>query len=403
MRGRESQSLVQMFCIQVGGLICLPIFIVGYHLFREFGLAASLWAIGGGNAIVVLLALLMLWMTKHHPLTTMENAKRYFGPKATKWLGLCFIIALVGWFALQLNVVAQSVLYAFGIEGTIVSALVTLALGAAIILGSLKGMRFLSHLSGVCALALIATLGVSFWLLPTAPLPQFSSLLFSPAAVSLVFGSVLVAIIDMPSYFRHMRSFKEGVLAVICVFGIAVPLLEGIGLYFAMHYTAPDLLAALLQPNALVWKAWVILFVAIAGWSTNHCNLYSAHMGTVALFPRLKDSHVILGLGGIGTLLACFPLLAHIGTLLDVMTMGVSSMGGIILARFLLGKEVLAQERIVHVGAWIVGMIAGILSLGHIAALTGVVPLDVFLSGAAGAACGYVGTKFIRRKAYENR
>jgi len=260
--------------------------------------------------------------------------------------------------------------------------LLCVCLGIAMTAVSSFGIRGLGILSQICTPLLILTLGAALYIVSgTGAIVVSSPSLMLGSGVSLVISTAIAAVIDLPTYFRHARTKKDGMIAAILLFGLVLPFVEGIGIYLGMHVPNGTILDALTQGGGAFWSLWVAGFLLLAGWTTNNTNLYSAGTNSFALIPRLGFVARTLLIGALGTFFACFGLLNHFAIVLEVMGILIASMGGVMLAVYLQKKSSIQS----NYAASFMGLILGILTLFGVITVTGASVVDAFL-GAGGFA-----------------
>lgn len=346
------QNWLQLAVIQIGGAICLPVILIGSMLMKQYGWQSALVGIVIGNIFLFTLSVVYVVMTVRNRKTTMENAKEYFGDSGGKLFSMMMALSLTGWFAVQLNLITIG-LGQLGLSFIGLNLLV----GAVITITALRGIKSLQTLSDISVPFLIATLCCTLWKsdIKTIELP------FTFSAISMVIAASIAAVVDLPTYFRHAKSERDGIIAVSVLFLLAIPLVEVSGIFLATE---------------LFENTWMAPFLILAGWTTNATNLYSnvACIGTA--FPSLSQKSRVFGAGLTGTALASFDVLDHFELALELMGTTVTAMGAVIAVRFLFRGPLVCPENYV---AWAVGTVAGYLSFLGYLPLTTIPQLDAFL------------------------
>lgn len=379
---QPSFSWKELASLIVGGAICLPVIMVGHKLCSTYGLFSALAAIGIGNGVLLALALGMLSMSLKNRKITAENAQEAFGIIGAKYFAGILLFAKTCWFAIQLNMMSlslQSLISAFGLE--ISTVLINAGLGIIIVSVALYGIRALSTLStlsmpvliGTMAYAVFATGGISI------PIREFP---FSFEGTSLAIATALTAVIDMPTYFRLSRTYKDGLIAVLIIFAVALPVIESVGVYLAYKNPGNTILETLYQENNTVWNLWIALFLLLAGWTTNNTNLYSATVCSSVIVPQIPEKKRTVLVGSIATLLALFGILEHFALFLQMLGVFVGSMGAVILTRYILSRFTIIMDSHVlmkmHFGAFFGGVVMGLLCLNKIFVLSQLAIVDTF-------------------------
>ncbi len=399
----HTQNWGELSAIQIGGVICMPVLMIGQTMIQHYGFASSIAAVLIGNAILFFLGLIAAKMSVSKRRTTMENAIEYFGEEGVKFFSLAFVLSLVGWFAIQLNMMTLGVMDLFSLDGTSIFTRTALnvGLGILITLVALYGVRGISILANLSLPLLIATIGYAAYSIDRVDQPGavLEEIPFTYGGISLVIAMAIAFVIDLPTYYRHAKTVKHAYISIAIVFGLCLPLLEIIGIYLAAANPDGSFLDVFKRNNSMAWNYWTATFLILAGWTTNNVNLYS---GVVCMDTLMKNSSVwfkTLAFGAVSTALSCVDLLTHIELVLEVIGISIGSMGGLIFTRYLLaqihGLEVTKEDHPLHLLAWAVGILVGLLSwFGY--SLTGISVLDATF--AASLATMLVMTK---RRSYE--
>ena len=374
---KHQQNWLQLLCIQAGGAICLPIIMLGQVLAQSYGLWAALGMIACGNAFLLVYALFTSKMAVCERKSTIELVVGLFGRYGSALFGAIFLVSMVGWFAIQINVVTESLSQYLFFSPIVLNLL----LGALMTVVSCCGIRGLQVLSQLSAPLLIATLAIALYF--TTGSLQVEAHPFSFGGISLVIAAAIGGAIDIPTYWRHAKSRSDGTIAAVLLFGVALPLIESVGVYLGFHASSTNLLATLTQQGGLGWELWVVGFLVLAGWTSNNTNLYSAGINSFSLLPKLSFVRRTLLIGAFGTMLSCMNLLQHFSMALDVMGILIASMGAVMIVSYFL------KSNRVYIPCGI-GVVIGLMSLAGFS-LTGAPVVDAFLSAA-------IGTMLFRRR-----
>lgn len=377
----------QLTSLVVGGAICHPVIMVGHKLCQAYGLPSALLAIGIGNGILFALAMIMLSMSMKNRKVTAENAQDAFGRQGSKYFAAILLTAKTAWFAIQLNVMSLS-LHALLESFTGLSlptGMINLGLGVLIVGVALCGIQALSLLSSLSMPVLIGTMAYAVYYAGQTAHPIVDFPLTIEGA-SITIATALIAVIDMPTYFRLVRSRRDGLIAVIIIYLLALPAIEGVGVYLAYANPAVTLMETLYLENSALWNIWIALFLLLAGWTTNNTNLYSATVCSGVIASGMTDKKRTLLVGCMATMLALMGILEHFTVFLQLMGIMVGSMGAVIIVRYLLGCcAVLRTTSIinaVHLGAFASGVLVGLLSLAKLISITQMPLVDAFCMAA---------------------
>lgn len=369
----QRQNWRQLASVQVGGAICLPLLLVGYELAKYQDPASTVWSIVWGNLFLFGLALVAGFLSLKRETTTAEHAFFYFGRYGKGFFGLTLALSMLGWFAIQAQCMGTDLYQLvnqidphFSTNSQEWILIFSLSLAALIIMGAFWGLTFLTRMADLCVPLLVLTIGYAVYLVDQVSLIE--QMFKTPVSwwdgkgVSLVFASSIAATIDLPSFYRHANHPKAVVWASVSTYLVAMPLVQlaGVCLYHGTH--AATIGEALSYSAAFEWKVWVVVFMLIAGWTTNNVNLYSASLSLRSLSKKLSFSTAmgIAGLMGMG--LITIPLLESFASVLDLMGIFVVAMGGVILTAYLLEAGGYAVNPILSWLAWLVGMVVGLSS-----------------------------------------
>lgn len=365
----------QLASIEVGGAICLPVIMVGHKLCATYGWVSALAGIALGNLLLLIMACITVYMSAEYRASTPENAKRYFGEQGAKLFAMLILLAKTSWFAIQLNMMVLSIQEIFHLQAAIP---ITLLLSGCILAVAWRGLGALSRLSSISLPVLIVTMGAALFLADKRG-DALQTELLSWGAISIAIGAAISAVIDMPTYFRYTRSVKDGIAAVVVLFAIAIPLIEGVGVYLAYHNPAATVIETLMKSDSFYWNLWIMLFMILAGWTTNNTNLYSAAVCLETIFKNTNEKIRLTIVAGIGTLLAMAHILDHLALFLQMLGIFVGSMGAVILTNFLFsGKPQIALSLF----AWGLGVTFGLMNLFQVISMTPIAVVDAFLVAA---------------------
>lgn len=353
-----TQRWWDLLAIQAGGTMCLPILCIGQLLCAQYGWKGALCAIFTGNALLLIMGLAMASLSTSSTLSTFGHVKEVFGPLFQKALGLLMLVSMLGWFAVQINLMVATTLGAS--PSPITSSLVMLAIGSCITLLMYMGCGAMRRMALISAPLL--AIGLLCFFISNAEKPK-DPLFFSlewMSGVSLVIGAHIAVLVDLPTFFQHARSKRDGLTCIACLYACIVPLVEAGGVWLAETSGSQGLLQ-LLQPGAgLLISSLFIL----SGWSANNANLYSAVEASVSMKLFERRTLATLLLGGMGTLLACMNPLQHMVPLLELIGVALGAMGAIMVTQYLCGSEGSAPSTKLTCTSYGLGVLLGALSNG---------------------------------------
>lgn len=385
---KDQQNWWQLSTIQIGGVICLPVIMIGQTLSQHYGFMSAVIAILIGNAILLLLGLVSVKMTYGNRKTTMQNAEDYFGSKGISFFALTLMLSLVGWFSIQLNMMTLGVLDLLSIHEARESWLLLLNIGLGVLITyvALHGLYAVSMLANCALPFLLLTLGYALYTVDTQHVSQIT-LPFSLGGTSLVIALAIALVADLPTYYRHATTLKDGMISISLTLALVLPALEIMGVYLAAGNSDGNILDVLKREDGYVWNIWVAIFLVLAGWTTNNINLYSAAISLQSIFKNTSEKMATLCVGIAGTLLSCFNLLNHLELALDIMGIFIGSMGSVVLTRYLLveyvGLTLSPRDYSWCFFGWSVGIFAGLISMSGFS-FTSIALLDAVLGACFG-------------------
>lgn len=370
----ERQNWLQLTAVQAGGAICLPVFVIGYALGKNYGVESAFLAIMLGNALLLLLALVCGVYSAEKKLSTIQCAIQCFGRRGKGFFSAAMVFSMTGWFAIQLNLMGESLQqllpFTSPFAGPLAMGIIMTALGV-------KGLRGVGVLANVSLPLLVATIAFAFYGVDLAGISMQETKPHSLSGMSLVLACSIGAVVDLPTFFRVAKSRKDATTAVWVLFGLVIPAVEMVGVLLSAASVDGGFLEVLMGAHAsAVWEIWVLGFVLMAGWTTNSANLYSA---TVSLEPVLASVPFAMRamlLGCIGTTLACFPLMEGLEFILQPIGVALMSMGAVMITTFIVQVKTTPSQNFF---AWMMGVFVGAVGL-IITPVTGIAVLDGFIT-----------------------
>ena len=292
-----------------------------------------------------------------------------------------------GRLAIQLNLMALSL---HALIPLLNMTLVNVGLGMLVIGVALCGIRGLTLLSSWSLPILAATMAYAF-----ATVPEGMAVLREPLlsldGISIVVATAITAVIDMPTYWRHAKTRLHGLIAVVLLFIVALPLIEGLGVYLSAKNPGGNILETLQHADAPLWNLWVSLFLLLAGWTTNNTNLYSAATALRTVCSAISEKKAIFFIGIIGTLLSLLHVLTFFTSILQVIGIMVGSMGSVILVSYLLRKLTAAcKVHKINLAMWGVGVVVGFAGAFKWIHILGIPLLDACLAAGLATLLGHI-------------
>jgi purine-cytosine permease-like protein len=383
----DRQNWWQLSAVQIGGAICLPVIVIGQTLYQTYGFESSIAAVIVGNAVLLLLSIVAVWISYDKKKTTVDTAADFFDKRGTRLFALAMTFSLVCWFAIQTDMMALGVVDLFGLDGwgSGGKIMINAVLGAIMTLACLYGVKGFRLLANISMPLFLFTLAYAFFTVePIAPTHAYD---FSLGGSSLIIAISVAIVMDFPTYFRFARKKRDGIISIFLIFACALPFLQILGIYLAQGVTEGSILDTLKRSEIPLWNIWIALFLILAGWTTNNLNLYSAAMSIQSIYKNVSEKSLTLLLGLVGTVLSLFDLLAHLEAVLDLMGILVVSMGSVIIFRYAIVQMIGQGNRPcyhpLNIYAWAIGIGFGLLSLTDYS-LTAIPLVDAIIGTALG-------------------
>lgn len=384
----DMQSWRQLTSIYVGGALCLPVILIGQELCQHYGLLTSLCAILIGNMLLLFLGLAASAMGTSCRKNTMEHAETYFGRRGAAVFALVMIISMLSWFAIQLNMMSLSIIEMVQLATSLQLKpwIANIILGTLITILAKRGMKGMSLLSDIGLPVMIVTLGWAVFSAQPPPITETAAPLINMGGISLVMAASIAVVIDTPTFFRYARTPRDGTVTTWILFCVALPVIEGIGVYLAASMPGATILETLNGRHGLYWNLWVAAFLLLAGWTTNNTNLFSAIVCMESLYPKgskvnstgSMDWKACATMGSIGTVLALGDPLQHIEGIINLLGICIGSMGGVMLTSYLLEKKQTLSASL-HMVCWGFGVMIGVLELVESLTLSSIPLFDAYI------------------------
>ncbi|RLD40502.1 MAG: hypothetical protein DRI88_13515 [Bacteroidetes bacterium] len=203
--------------------------------------------------------------------------------------------------------------------------------------------------------------------------------------VSIVAGGYAVGAVIQPDITRYSKSYGHASIAMVFGMMVGFPLVLVMAAFLSPAAGSSDFTTVMLKYNIGVWRAFAIIVIVFATWTTNDNNLYSASLAINAIFPKLKKWQLTVIGGALGTILALFGILSHIVNWIMILSVTIPPIGAVIAIDFLFFKssiysydkiEELPPIRIVSYISWFVGTLVGFLTYYKVFTFTTASALD---------------------------
>ncbi|MDD5169910.1 MAG: cytosine permease [Syntrophales bacterium] len=339
------RSLFSVTMVRVGGVACLPVMMLG----ASFATGLTFWegviAVFFGSLILQFIAWGIGYAAAKEGLSTSLLSRWMgFGRIGSAIISLAITLSLFGWFGIQNTVFAQGLFQSTGILSMPIWSAIT---GLVILVIVVFGFKWLSNTAYIALpLFIIVTLyafihmliGVNFSELIAAP--PLGTPLSMMAAITITSGVFMTGAVMGPDMTRYLKSAKE--VFWTCLISVVVGefgfLLMGLLMAHAVH--SPDILTVYSTLAGWVGIAAVILSTV----KINDINLYSSSLGITNFLDtafKVKLSRVIVTIvaGVIGVLLSMFGILNAFQDFLQLLSIALIPIGGIMLVDYFILKR----------------------------------------------------------------
>ncbi len=299
----QNQSAWQLAAIQLSGWMSLPILATSILILQENSFLGACLTIIIGNALLWFIRLGIIAMSHEDRQSTLDVAKNYLGATGRYFISVLLLVSTLAWFIAQTNTASSVIMHLLAIkESPDIDQFtqISVFLGIVSTLFCMGGMVLLRRLSTFALPILIFLFLVILYAL-TDRTYHANGNQISLAGLTLVLATNLGITSDLPTFFRHSRSWNSSVIAltiiqlVSLILGLASlylgSILQG---EFEINQMAVLSSGGTLLRNALV--AFVFLSVICA----NVANVYSASVGWELIAPKAlvgRQELFILGLG----------------------------------------------------------------------------------------------------------
>ncbi|MBU6383959.1 MAG: hypothetical protein KGR16_06565 [Verrucomicrobia bacterium] len=360
----HSQHWGHLSSIQLaGGIISVPLIAIGAEILLADGIIGAFFSIILGNLIIFGISLCIVLMSYHNRLNAIENAEQFVGKIGGRILAFFVLITMIGWLPRQLAPASQ-LLQIFPFFSSFNIGALLGALASLVLLFGIKGLKTLCYFSIIpmVILFLLVLLDVE-WQSTNKSITFPNQFGFS--GVSLIVSSLIASVIDFPTFFRHSRSKKDSVIALVVILvGTIVIQCTGLFLYhlFLVDTVFISGLMARGETPAILISAFLILsIVTSAAW-----NIYAASVGWESLFPRFKDRTEYAVIGLTATLIfTSVYMRGALVTVTNVFDTIISGIGGVLVFEYLrmqfLREESLSSEVLYNNGSWWLGGAVGLI------------------------------------------
>ncbi|MBX9923997.1 MAG: hypothetical protein K2Y01_07790 [Rhabdochlamydiaceae bacterium] len=298
----KNQSVWDLTSIQLAGWTSLPILVTSLFILETNSILGAMLTIVVGNAILWFIRLGIIMMSYEHRKSTLDISRDYLGTWGGYFIAVLLLFSTLIWYVAQ-TTAASKTLTCLAIikENPQIDQFtqISVLLGIASAFLCMNGISILKKLCTYSFPFLILAFLIVLFSLPDLSLKDNGNAL-SLSGLSLVLATNLGITADMPTFFRHSRSWETSIkaLTLIQLISLALGLLS---LYFGaiinQHF---EVHAGLLSAESSLFSSSLIFFVFLSVLCANVANVYSASVGWELVAPKAligRKEYLILGLG----------------------------------------------------------------------------------------------------------
>lgn len=381
--------------IKIGIVIALPGFLTGAEIGFQLGLANAAVAVIGGCLVLAALCSLTGTVAAKSRLPTAVITQFAFGRVGAKMVNLILAITLIGWFAVTLELFADTLGKIFTATPAVEFGGTAFVLGGGLLmmLTTIFGFKALTKLSNLAVPLMFLVLVVMAYL--TAAGSSLEQLLSAPGgttslgfAISAVVGGPAAGTVIFPDIARFARSPNHGRVAACISYGVGMPLILLLVGITAIATGEKDLVMIML---GLGLGVPALIFLIFTAWTTNAGNLYSGSLFLSTILFRLPHNYIVVIGGILGICFALFGLTDHFIPFLVALGIAVPPIAGIYVTDFFLrGQKLdideLSTNSIIRVPAficWGCGIVIALMSARGLLTITSVPACDSILVSAS--------------------
>ncbi len=297
------QSVWQLASIQMAGWTSLPILATSIAILQNNSFWGAILTIIVGNAILWFIRLGIIAMSYEKRLSTLDLARAYLGNLGGYFIAILLLVSTLSWFIAQTTTGSHSITHLLHInENPSINQFtqVSVLLGTLSTLFCMGGIIALRRLSTLAFPILLIGFVLILYALPEK-ISQNDHLPLSLTGLSLVLATNLGITSDLPTFFRHSKSWHTSIFALTLIQILSIVL--GIcSLYFGSIITHGIEIAkeSIHATNYMALKAPLMGFIFLSVICANVANVYAASVGWELVAPKSligRKEYFILGLG----------------------------------------------------------------------------------------------------------
>ncbi len=343
----EKQSWTSIAFIWIGGMICIPLLMVGALMSQYFALGETLLLTTGGFVVCIALMCFTGMIASDTGLPAAVVATKGFGEFGSRLLiSILIAVVQIGWFGLQTAMCGAA--FATLMEFIGISFpmwLSCLIWGIVMLISAIYGYTFMKILNYiavpslfiVCIYGIIASTSSASVNIFAAVPPQAGQMPVS-AALSMMVGAFAMGTIIVCDIARYAKNRKDTIKSSYLGVLPATLFMMFTGGATAMATGEGDITVVFAQMGMAFFG---MLVLVLATWTTNTTNAYTAGLAVMKVF-NLKDKTrplVTMACGLLGTVLAMIGIISQFESIISLLGSVLPPVAGVMLSDYwIVGK-----------------------------------------------------------------
>lgn len=297
-----NQSWLDLVVIQFSGWMGIPTLASSILILQQNSFLGSIFTIIVGNAIMWFIRLGIISMSYANRQSTLDISKTFLGIAGGYVVAVLLLLSTFAWYVVQTSIGSDVLTHLLSIhENSEINQFsqISVLLGLLSSLLCMEGMGLLRKLSMICFPILIGSFFVIFFLSPAWDF-QTENQKITLAGLSIFLATNLGISSDLPTFFRHSKTWETAVKALTAV--QIINLLFGIlGLYLGKIVVNGFEINEqyILASGTPLLKYSLIIFVFVSVICANVANVYSSSVGWELIAPKAligRKEYLVLGL-----------------------------------------------------------------------------------------------------------
>lgn len=297
------QSWWDLIAIQFAGWMGLPTLAASLLILQQNSFLGAVLTIIVGNAIMWFIRLGILSMSYEKRQSTLDISRVYLGDLGGYFISIALLVSTLAWYITQTSIGGDTLTHLISIhENPQINqfAQMSILLGLISAFLCMGGIVLLRKISVIAFPLLVITFFTILFTLPDH-LPKTNAQNLSLAGLSLFLATNLGISSDLPTFFRHGKTWAESLkaLAIVQIISILFGILSlYLGSIVINGFEINE--QFVLASGNHILRISLVIFILISVICSNVANVYSASVGWEIVAPSAlvgRKEYLILGLG----------------------------------------------------------------------------------------------------------